>query len=56
MHFTKTHIYFWALIKQTEYIVMISKEVYQILKRFLCYSVGIHVGPIGHVEKMHYFF
>ena len=49
MHFTKNHIYFWAMIKQTEYIVIIHKEIYQHLKKV--FVLGRGQTFIGHIES-----
>ena len=65
-HIVKMHYFFkslllysQALIRQTKYVVMMTKEGSTKIVNFMTPGVGVLVlgrGRISHIVKMHYFF
>ena len=65
-HIEKMHYFFknlllnsQALIRQTKYVVMMTKEGSTKIVNFMTPGAGVLVlgrGHISHIEKMHYFF
>ena len=60
MYFLKNLLlYSQALIRQTKYIVMMTKEGSTKIVNFMTHRVGVLMlgrGHISHIVKMHYFF
>ena len=60
MYFLKNLLlYFQALIRQTKYVVMMTKEGSTKIVNFMTPGTGVLVlgrGHISHIVKMHYFF
>ena len=52
-------LYSQALIRQTKYVVMMTKEESTKIINFITYGAGVLVlgcGHISHIVKMHYLF
>ena len=59
MYFLENLLYFWELLRQTKYIVMMSKEGSTEIVNFMTPGTGVLVlghGLINHTVKIHHFF